>query len=106
VDSSRFFSLIAVTVFLAVGAYVGTGLYTRVDSPVTQAVTYYHYRDTAKLQGIAIRQEQGLSLERGYSFAAKDGQRLSAGEILTLDSKGQGVPVEQAGTYFFRHRRL
>jgi hypothetical protein len=100
VDSSRFFSLIAVTVFLAVGAYVGTSLYDRVDSPVTQAVTYYHYRDTAALQGIVIRQEQSLSLARGYSFAAQDGQRLSAGEILTLDPKGQGVPAELAGTYF------
>jgi hypothetical protein len=102
VDSSKFFSLIAVTVFLAVGAYVGTGLYTKVDSPVTQAVTYYHYRDTAQLQGIAIRQEQGLSLARGYSFAAQSGQRLSAGEILTLDPKGQGVPAKLAGIFFDR----
>lgn len=99
-ESSRFFSVIVGCIFLAICAYIGAGLYSRIGSPKTYAVSYVQLEETVELQGIVLRQEQSLTLGRGEVFAAQSGQRLAAGELLTLGSKGQGLCAPCSGIYY------
>lgn len=99
-ESSRFFSLVAGALFLAVCAYGGAALYQRVERPEIITVQRTRLRESAELTGIVLREEQLLCFDRGIRPLALDGERLAAGQALALDSEGQEIPSPCAGTYF------
>lgn len=98
--SSRFFSLVAGTLFLAVCAYGGAALYRQVERPEYTRVQSVHLSESAALTGIVLREEQSLCFSRGTSPLVQDGQRLAAGQALALDSTGQEIFSPGAGIYF------
>lgn len=99
-ESSRFFSLVAGTLFLAVCAYGGAALYQQVERPEIITVQRTHLRESAELTGIVLREEQSLCFDRGTRPLALDGERLAAGQALALDGAGQEIPSQRAGIYF------
>ena len=99
-ESSRFFSLVAGTLFLAVCAYGGAALYRQVERPEIITVQRSHLRESAELTGIILREEQSLCFDRGIRPLALDGERLAAGQALALDGAGQEIPSPCAGIYF------
>ena len=99
-ESSRFFSLVAGTLFLAVCAYGGAALYRQVEQPEIVTVQRTHLRESAELEGIVLREEQSLCFDRGTRPLVPEGQRLAAGQALALDASGQELLSRQAGIYF------
>lgn len=74
----RFPRLIAAVLFLAVCAYGGAKLWSRLEpAPQTQTVRAVTLTDSAELDGIVIRREQCFRPAGGECFA--DGERLPAG---------------------------
>ena len=75
--------LIAGVLFLAVSAYVGARLWSRVESaPETQTVRAVTLTDSAELEGIVIRREQSFRPAGEALFA--DGERIPAGTVPTV----------------------
>ena len=75
--------LIAGVLFLAVSAYVGARLWSRVESaPETQTVRAVTLTDSAELEGIVIRREQSFRPAGEGLFS--DGERLPAGTVSDL----------------------
>lgn len=99
-EASRFLSLTAEVVFLAVCAYVGAAVYSHVEQPEFSTVQRIYIRDSAELQGIVLRSEQTLSFDRGTEPLAEDGRRLAAGDILAIDSEGRGLSSPCSAIYF------
>lgn len=99
-ESSRFFSLVAGTLFLAVCAYGGAALYRQVERPEIITVQRSRLRESAELTGIVLREEQRLCFDRGTRPLARDGERLAAGQALALDDAGQEIPSPRSGIYF------
>ena len=99
-DSSRFFSLVAGALFLAVCAYGGAALYRQVERPEIVTVQSARLQESAELTGIVLREEQSLCFDRGTRPLAPEGQRLAAGQALALDSAGQEICSRQAGVFF------
>lgn len=99
-ESSRFFSLVAGTLFLAVCAYTGAALYQRAERPEIVTVQPMHLRESAELEGIVLREEQSLCFDRGTRPLAQEGERLAAGQALALDGRGQEILSLRAGIYF------
>ena len=99
-ESSRFFSLVAGTLFLAVCAYGGAALYRQVERPEIVTVQSARLQESVELRGIVLREEQSLCFSRGTRPLAPEGQRLAAGQALALDRAGQEILCRQAGVYF------
>lgn len=99
-ESSRFFSLVAGALFLAVCAYGGAALYRQVEQPEIVTVQRRHLRESAELEGIVLREEQSLCFARGTRPLVPEGQRLAAGQALALDASGQEILSQNAGIYF------
>lgn len=99
-ESSRFFSLVAGALFLAVCAYGGAALYRQVEQPEIVTVQRRHLRESAELEGIVLREEQSLCFARGTRPLVPEGQRLAAGQALALDASGQELLSRNAGIYF------
>ncbi len=74
-ESSRYFSLTAAIVFLAVCAYAGAAVYSRVEQPEIETVSLLHVQESAELQGIVLRREQSLSFTWGTTLLAQDSRR-------------------------------
>ena len=81
-DSARYFSLAAALVFLALCAYAGAAVYSRVEQPEIETVRLTLVQESAQLQGIVLRREQGLSFGWGTRRLAEDSRRLAAGETM------------------------
>lgn len=99
-ESSRFFSLVAGALFLAVCAYGGAALYRQVEQPEIVTVQRRHLRESAELEGIVLREEQSLCFARGTRPLVPEGQRLAAGQALALDASGKEILSQNAGIYF------
>ena len=87
-EASRFFSLTAGAIFLAVCAYAGAAVYSRVERPEIETVSRRQVRESVELQGIVLRQEQSLSFGWGTEPLAQSGQRLASGQLMGLDGLG------------------
>ena len=101
-DSARYFSLAAALVFLAVCAYIGAALYSRVEQPEIETVRLLQVQESARLQGIVLRREQSLSFSWGSKLLAQDSQRLAAGETLAVDMLGQELLCPCSAVFFSR----
>ena len=99
-ESSRFFSLVAGTLFLAVCAYGGAALYRQVERPEIVTVQSARLQESVELRGIVLREEQSLCFPRGTRPLAPEGQRLAAGQALALDGAGQEILCGQPGVFF------
>lgn len=99
-ESSRYFSLTAAIVFLAVCAYAGAAVYSRVEQPEIETVSLLHVQESAELQGIVLRREQSLSFTWGTTLLAQDSRRLSAGEPLAVDLLGDSLLCPCSAVFF------
>lgn len=99
-ESARYFSFTAALVFLAVCAYTAAAVYSRVEQPEIETVALAHIQDSARLEGIALRREQGLSLSWGTRLFARDSRRLAAGEALGRDLMGQTLYSPCSAVFF------
>lgn len=99
-DSSRYFSFTAAIVFLAVCAYAGAAVYSRVEQPEIETVRVLHIQESARLQGIVLRREQGLSFTWGSTLLAEDSRRLAAGEPLAVDLWGEELWSPCSAVFF------
>ena len=88
--------------FLAVCAYIGAALYSRVEQPEIEAVRLLQVQESARLQGIVLRREQSLSFSWGSKLLAQDSQRLAAGETLAVDMLGQELLCPCSAVVFSR----
>ena len=88
--------------FLAVCAYIGAALYSRVEQPEIEAVRLLQVQESARLQGIVLRREQSLSFSWGSKLLAQDSQRLAAGETLAVDMLGQELLCPCSAVFFSR----
>ena len=97
---SRFFSLLAGVLFLAVCAWLGAFFYSRAETPKTAVIQYADATDSAKLRGIAVRSEQQLCFDRGMSPTAEDGLRVAAGEVLAASADGSRLCCDSSSVFF------
>lgn len=88
--------------FLAVCAYIGAALYSRVEQPEIETVRLLQVQESARLQGIVLRREQSLSFSWGSKLLAQDSQRLAAGETLAVDMLGQELLCPCSAVFFSR----
>lgn len=101
-ESARYFSLTAAVIFLAVCAYAGAAVYSRVEQPEIETVRFTLVQESAELQGIVLRREQGLSFSWGTKLLAQDSRRVSAGEALAVDLMGKEL-TSPCSAVFFDH---
>ena len=99
-DSARYFSFTAALIFLAVCAYSAAALYSRVERPEIETVSLLHLQESARLQGIVLRREQGLSFGWGTRLLAQDSRRVSAGESLAVDLAGEDLLSPCSAVFF------
>lgn len=99
-EASRFFSLTAGAIFLAVCAYAGAAVYSRVERPEIETVSRRQVRESVELQGIVLRQEQSLSFGWGTEPLAQSGQRLASGQLMGLDGLGREILSPCSALYF------
>ena len=99
-DSARYFSFTAALIFLAVCAYSAAALYSRVERPEIETVSLLHLQESAQLQGIVLRREQGLSFGWGTRLLAEDSRRLAAGETMAVDLMGRELLSPCSAVFF------
>ena len=99
-DSARYFSLAAALVFLALCAYAGAAVYSRVEQPEIETVRLTLVQESAQLHGIVLRREQSLSFGWGTRLLAEDSRRLAAGEVLAVDLMGRELSSPCSAVFF------
>lgn len=99
-ESSRFFSLVAGTLFLTVCAYTGAAFYQRVEQPEIVTAQTMHLQESVELEGIVLREEHSLCFDRGIRPLAPEGERLATGQVLALDEQGQEILCQRSGIFF------
>lgn len=99
-DSARYFSLAAALVFLALCAYAGAALYSKVEQPETETVRLLQVQESARLRGIVLRREQSLSFGWGTELLAEDSRRIAAGDTLAVDMLGRELTSPCSAVFF------
>ncbi len=98
-DCSRFIGALSSLLFLAVCAYAGACLYPGAGGGETAVLYSVTLTESVELRGIAIRNEQALTLPRGGEFLVESGRRLPCGALLT-GSGGESVTAPSSSIFF------
>lgn len=76
--------------FAALCAYVGAAMYPRLMPPAALPAMAEKKKEPVRLEGIALRREQPLSLPRESGLFARDGDRLGADTLLAAMAGDEG----------------
>ena len=91
---------LAVLLFLAACAWLGAGFWERLEEPQTLPVTLSHLRESSRLSGIAVREEELFCPEQDPAGLPAAGTRLAAGETLCRFPDGS-MEILRAPAHFF-----
>lgn len=98
-DCSRFIGVLSSLLFLAACAYAGAYLYPGAGGGETAALCSVTLTESVELHGVAVRNEQPLTLSPGGEFTAESGKRLPCGALLA-GSSGEAISAPSSSVFF------